>query len=84
MPDPTPNTEFHTDLSFETALERLESIVRQLETGQASLEGSIDLYEEGVRLKQLCEARLKSAQMRIDRLTLGPEGTPSSAVPFED
>jgi exodeoxyribonuclease VII small subunit len=79
MPDPTPNAE----PSFEAALERLESIVRQLEMGQASLEGSIDLYEEGVRLKQLCEARLQAAQMRIDRLTLGADGKPTAAVPFE-
>jgi exodeoxyribonuclease VII small subunit len=77
------DTQLDPKLSFEDALERLEAIVHKLETGQASLEGSIDLYAEGVRLKQHCETKLKAAQARIDQLTIGPDGTPSGAVPFE-
>ena len=49
------------DLSFEDALKRLETIVSRLESGQAPLEESIALYEEGAKLKAHCEARLKAA-----------------------
>jgi exodeoxyribonuclease VII small subunit len=52
-------------LSFEAALKRLEEIVRKLESGEASLDESIELYGEGDRLKQQCEARLQTAQARI-------------------
>src|SRR5688500_11127772 len=54
------------ELSFEAALARLEEIVRTLERGEAPLDQSIDLYQEGDRLKRLCEERLKSAQARIE------------------
>lgn len=65
-------------LSFEDALAELEKIVRQLESGQADLKGSIEAYERGVRLKQHCEARLKEAESRIEKITLGADGTPSA------
>jgi exodeoxyribonuclease VII small subunit len=52
-------------LSFEAALKRLEEIVRKLESGEASLDDSIELYAEGDRLKQQCEARLRAAQVVI-------------------
>ena len=45
-------------LSFEDALKRLEEIVRTLEKGEAPLDQSIELYQEGDRLKRHCEARL--------------------------
>jgi exodeoxyribonuclease VII small subunit len=70
------------DLSFEAALARLEEIVHQLETGAASLEDSISLYSEGVLLKQQCEARLKDAQVRIEKLQIGPDGKPTGSTPF--
>ena len=50
------------DLSFEDALARLEGIVQRLESGQAPLEESISLYEQGAALKAHCEARLKAAE----------------------
>jgi len=52
-------------LSFEDALKRLEEIVRTLEKGEAPLDQSIELYQEGDRLRRHCEARLKDAQARI-------------------
>ena len=64
------------DMSFETALAELESIVRALETGQAPLEESINAYERGVALKQHCETRLKSAREKIEKITLAPDGSP--------
>ena len=69
-------------LSFEAALKRLEEIVRKLESGEASLDEAIQLYSEGDRLKQQCEARLKAAQARIEQIQLGPSGAPSGTVPF--
>ena len=71
-----------TTLSFEDALKRLEEIVRKLESGEASLDAAIELYSEGDRLKQQCEARLKAAQARIEQIQLGPSGAPSGTVPF--
>ncbi len=61
-------------MSFEAALEELERLVARLESGQASLEDSIALYERGATLKAHCDARLKSAQMRVDQIVEGPNG----------
>ena len=72
-----------TELSFEAALKRLEEIVRKLESGEAPLDESIDLYAEGDRLKQQCEARLLSAQARIDKIQLGRDGAPVGVKPFD-
>ena len=60
-----------SQLSFEAALERLEEIVRTLEKGEAPLDRSIELYQEGDRLKRHCEARLKDAQARIEQIAFG-------------
>lgn len=62
-----------TDLSFEDALQRLEGIVSRLESGQAGLEESITLYEQGAQLKAHCEARLKAAQLRVEKIVVGPD-----------
>ena len=70
-------------LSFEDALKRLEEIVRKLESGEASLDEAIQLYSEGDRLKQQCEARLKAAQARIEKITLGADGKPAGTEPFD-
>src|SRR3546814_20713198 len=58
-------------LSFEEALRRLEEIVHRLEAGEASLEDSIGLYTQGEALKAHCQAKLASAQARIERIQLG-------------
>ena len=73
-----------SELSFEAALRRLEEIVRKLESGEAPLDEAINLYAEGDRLKQQCEARLAAAQARIEKITLGRDGAPSGTVPFGD
>jgi exodeoxyribonuclease VII small subunit len=70
-------------MSFEAALARLEEIVRLLERGEAPLDQSIDLYQEGAGLKALCEERLRSAQARIEAIALGPDGQPAGTRPFE-
>ena len=70
-------------LSFEAALARLEEIVRTLEKGEAPLDESIKLYQEGERLKRHCEARLKDAQARIEQIALRGDGQPSGMKPFD-
>ena len=71
------------DLSFEDALKRLEAIVHRLEGGEASLEESITLYAEGDRLRAQCEARLASAQARIEKISLGADRQPTGVQPFD-
>ena len=70
-------------LSFEDALRRLEEIVRTLEKGEAPLDQSIELYQEGDRLRRHCEARLKDAQARIEQIALGSDGKPAGLKPFD-
>ncbi|HEX3422022.1 MAG TPA: exodeoxyribonuclease VII small subunit [Sphingomicrobium sp.] len=70
-------------LSFEDALKRLEEIVRALEKGEAPLDQSIELYQEGDRLRRHCEARLKDAQARIEQIAFGNDGKPAGLKPFD-
>ena len=79
MDTPAPTNE----LSFEDALKRLEEIVRTLEKGEAPLDQSIELYQEGDKLKRHCEARLKDAQARIEQIAFGSDGKPAGAKPFD-
>ncbi len=62
-------------LTFEKALAELEEIVRRLEQGEAGLDESIALYERGAALKRHCEAKLRDAELRIERIEIGADGT---------
>jgi exodeoxyribonuclease VII small subunit len=74
MPDkPAPGAPVES-LSFESALRELESIVSRLEQGEVGLEDSIALYERGTALKSHCERKLKSAESRLEKIVLGPDG----------
>ena len=70
-------------LSFEQALAELERIVAELESGQAPLERSIEMYERGALLKAHCEARLKAAQLRVEKIVVGPGGEAVRTEPAE-
>jgi exodeoxyribonuclease VII small subunit len=84
MDQPEPQTgQSSSELSFEAALARLEEIVRMLERGEAPLDQSIELYQEGDKLKRHCEARLKAAQARIELIAFGSDGKPVGAKPFD-
>ncbi len=61
-------------MSFETALAELEVIVRDLESGKTTLEKSIASYERGVALKTHCEARLRDAQSKIEKIVVSADG----------
>ena len=54
--------------SFEEALKELESIVKQLENDEASLEDSIKLYEKGMELSKFCTEMLENAELRIGQV----------------
>jgi exodeoxyribonuclease VII small subunit len=70
-------------LTFEQALGELEKIVAELESGQAPLERSIEMYERGAALKAHCEARLEAARLRVEKIVLGPDGQAQRAEPAE-
>ena len=70
-------------MSFEEAMKALESVVRDLESGNVELEKSIALYEEGAKLKAHCEKKLKEAEEKVAKITLGPDGQPNGLTPVE-
>jgi exodeoxyribonuclease VII small subunit len=76
MADPAPSD--IASLSFEAALAELEGIVNQLERGEVELEKSIAMYERGAALKAHCEARLKEAQLKVDKIVVGADGRAST------
>jgi exodeoxyribonuclease VII small subunit len=63
------------NISFETALTRLEEIVKELENGSAELDKSLDMFEEGIKLVKLCTYKLDDAERRISILTKNGEGS---------
>ncbi len=65
-------------LSFEDALAELDKIVRQLEEGRGKLDEAIAAYERGAALKRHCEAKLREAQAKVERIVLNADGTASS------
>ncbi len=69
-------------LTFEEAYRKLEDIVRKLEAGGLSLEESIALYEEGMKLVRYCEELLEKAELRIRQIRLD-EGGNWLLEPFE-
>ena len=70
-------------MSFEVALSELESIVQKLESGKAPLAESIAIYERGEALKAHCEALLKTAEARIEKITLNREGRATGTEPLD-
>jgi exodeoxyribonuclease VII small subunit len=69
-------------MSFETAMAALEDIVAKLESGEASLEDSIALYERGAKLKTHCESKLRDAELRVEKIVQGEDGP--RTVPLDD
>lgn len=68
--------------NFESSLEELERIVRELERGDLPLEQSLELFEQGVKLSRTCQERLNEAERRIELLTRDSHGRPAIR-PFE-
>ncbi|PTX91120.1 exodeoxyribonuclease VII small subunit [Opitutus sp. ER46] len=64
-----------TQLPFETALEKLESIVESMESGEVPLAELLAKFEEGNRLLKVCETRLKDAELKIEQLKKQKDGS---------
>ena len=62
-------------MTFEAAMARLEEIVRMLESGNAPLDTSLSLFEEGVALVKLCNSKLDTAEQKVKILTDAGDGT---------
>ena len=71
------------DLKFETALAELEQIVRSMEDGRLPLEESIAIYTRGEALKARCDALLKQAEARTEKITLSADGKPTGTTPLD-
>ena len=63
------------DMTFEAALARLESIVRMLEGGNAALDESLSVFEEGIALVKMCNEKLEAAEQKIKILTKADDGS---------
>lgn len=72
------------EMSFEDAIKELETVVGQLDRGDVALDESIALYERGAALKARCEAKLKEAEEKVAKITLGEGGIPQGTVPLDD
>ncbi|HTF72739.1 MAG TPA: exodeoxyribonuclease VII small subunit [Bradyrhizobium sp.] len=70
-------------LSFERAMEELESIVTKLEGGKVPLEESVAIYERGESLKRRCEELLRQAEVRVEKITIDANGEVSGTVPLD-
>jgi exodeoxyribonuclease VII small subunit len=70
-------------LSFERAMEELESIVTRLEGGKVPLEESVAIYERGESLKRRCEELLRQAEVRVEKITIDANGDVSGTVPLD-
>ena len=62
------------DLSFEKAVERLQSIVDELEQGEIGLDNSIKIFEEGLELVQTCNKKLQDAEGKLKKLINTDDG----------
>jgi len=70
-------------LSFERAMEELESIVTRLEGGKVPLEEAVAIYERGESLKRRCEELLRQAEVRVEKITIDANGEVSGTVPLD-
>ncbi|MHA1157750.1 MAG: exodeoxyribonuclease VII small subunit [Alphaproteobacteria bacterium] len=77
---PTPVAE----LSFEDALKELEQIVSDLERGEVALAESVTIYERGAALKAHCDALLRQAEARVEKIRLAEDGKPLGTDPLDD
>ena len=69
--------------TFEASMERLETIVRQLEQGNVPLEESLKLFQEGTELVRACGKLLEDAKLQVSKITAGTDGEPVED-PFDE
>ena len=71
------------DMSFEHALKELEAIVDRLEKGDVELEASIQMYERGEALKAHCDALLRKAEAKVEKIALNSNNQPTGTEPLD-
>tara|TARA_B100001093_G_C26754403_1_gene982658 strand:- start:503 stop:742 length:240 start_codon:yes stop_codon:yes gene_type:complete len=71
-----------TDLTFETALERLESLIESMENGDTPLADLVAKFEEGSNLLKLCQSKIKTAEKKIQKLNI-EDGTTEEFDDFQ-
>ena len=64
------------NMSFEASMVRLEQIVRTMERGDAPLEESLKLFQEGTELVRTCGKLLEEAQLQVKKIMTAPDGSP--------
>ena len=74
MADNAPIPDDIGQMSFEEALAALEAIVKTLESGDGTLDQSITAYERGALLKRHCEAKLREAEAKVEKISLAADG----------
>jgi exodeoxyribonuclease VII small subunit len=67
--------------NFESALDRLEHIVKTLEAGDLALDNSLELFEEGIRLSRFCHGKLEQAERRVEILLKSDSDTDGTGEP---
>lgn len=82
MTEPAERKTQGAEESYDAIVGRLERVVGELESGQLSLEQSIEKFAEGVRLARDASRKLDEAERRVELLVRGPGGE-DEAVPFE-
>ena len=63
-----------SEIKFEKAMTRLENIVEELERGDLDIDKSLEIFEEGIKMSQLCSKKLNEAEAKIEKLSKGKKG----------
>jgi len=62
------------EIKFEKAIQRLEKIVEDLETGELDIDKSLEIFEEGIKMSRVCSKKLSEAEAKIEKLTRDEKG----------
>ena len=63
-----------SEIKFEKAMTRLESIVEELERGDLNIDKSLEIFEEGIKMSRVCSKKLNEAEAKIEKLMKGEKG----------
>ncbi|HCG72131.1 MAG TPA: exodeoxyribonuclease VII small subunit [Nitrospina sp.] len=73
------------EIKFEKAIQRLETIVDDLEKGELDIDKSLEIFEEGIKMSRVCSKKLNEAEAKIEKLTRDQKGElVSELFPVED
>ena len=73
------------EIKFEKAIQRLEKIVEDLETGELDIDKSLEIFEEGIKMSRVCSKKLSEAEAKIEKLTRDQKGElVAELFPVED